>query len=382
MATELERRVDAVIDKAIEEKRIVGTVTLIAERGETVYRRAAGMADREAGKAMREDQLFLLSSVTKPIVSAAAMAMVERGIIALDGPVTKWLPDFRPRLADGREPSITTKHLLTHTSGLGYTLVEPEGGPYHLANVSDGLDQPGLSLEENFRRLLSVPLHFAPDDAWLYGLSLDVVGAILARAGGKPLPDVVRDLVTGPLEMRDTDFAVVDPARLATPYRDGTPAPKILRDGDVVPFPPGGGIRFAPSRVFDPGSYPSGGGGMVGAADDILKLLKALGAGGTPILSKASVDVMTSDQIAPLNIDLVEPGWSFGVGAAVLLAPEQTGTPQSVGTYGWSGVYGHSWFVDPVREVVLVSLTNTALAGMTGAYPLALRDAVYGVGEF
>jgi CubicO group peptidase (beta-lactamase class C family) len=89
---------------------------------------------------------------------------------------------------------------------------------------------------------------------------------------------------------------------------------------------------------------------------------------------------MTSDQIAPLTVDLRGPGWGFGFGAAILTAPELAQSPQSAGTYGWGGVYGHSWFVDPVRKIVVVSLTNTALAGMTGAYPVALRDAVYGVG--
>jgi CubicO group peptidase (beta-lactamase class C family) len=380
MKSNLKDRVDAVIDTAIREKRIVGTVTLIAENGETIYRRAAGLADREAGRAMREDQLFRLSSVTKPIVSSTAMAMIEQGKIALGDPVTKWLPDFRPRLADGSEPTITLRHLLTHTSGIGYTLEEPEEGPYHRAKISDGIDQPGLSLEENLRRIASVPLLFAPGENWNYGLSLDVLGAVMARAGGAPLPEMVRKHVAGPLGMRDTDFSVKDRARLTVAYADGKPEPVVMRDDHLVPFGSGEGVRYTPSRVFNPNSYPSGGGGMVGSAGDVFKLLQTLCAGGAPILSEASVRAMTSDQIAPFAVGWLGASWGFGFGAAILRSPMLAQTPQSAGSYEWGGVYGHSWFVDPVRKIVAISLTNTALAGMVGAYPLALRDAIYGIG--
>jgi CubicO group peptidase (beta-lactamase class C family) len=152
-----------------------------------------------------------------------------------------------------------------------------------------------------------------------------------------------------------------------------------MHDDHVIPFL-SGGIRYAPSRALDPASYASGGAGMVGSAGDIFLLLQTLCAGGPPILSEASARAMTSDQIAPLTVELRGPGWGFGLGPAILTAPALAQSPQSAGTYGWGGVYGHSWFVDPVRKIVVVSLTNTALAGMTGAYPEALRNAVYGVG--
>jgi CubicO group peptidase (beta-lactamase class C family) len=377
MQTDLEKAVDGVIDAAIGEKRIVGTVTLIAQDGETVYQRAAGFADREAERAMREDQLFRLSSITKPIVSAAAMKLIEEGRLGLDDPVSKWLPEFRPRLADGSEPTITVRHLLTHTSGLSYAFAEPDEGPYHRANISDGLEQPGLSIEENLRRIASVPLLSPPGAAWIYSLSLDVLGAIMARAGGASLQDIVRSRVTSPLGMHDTDFSVVDPERLATAYADGEASPVRMGETHVVPFGPGG-IRYAPGRALDPNSYASGGAGMNGSAPDTLRLLATLSAGGAPILSEESVKAMTSDQIAPLSVELLGPGWSFGFGAAVLTDPEAAQTPQSAGTYLWGGVYGHSWFVDPAKKLVVVALTNTAIAGMIGAFPTALRDAVYG----
>jgi CubicO group peptidase (beta-lactamase class C family) len=117
---------------------------------------------------------------------------------------------------------------------------------------------------------------------------------------------------------------------------------------------------------------------MNGSAPDILKLLETLCAGGAPLLSVASVKAMTSDQIAPLTVELLGPGWGFGYGAAILKNPQAAQSPQSAGTYLWGGVYGHSWFVDPAHKLVVVSLTNTAIAGMIGAFPTALRDAVYG----
>src|SRR3954464_2070962 len=110
----LSRGIDAAIDRALVEKRLVGTVVLVARDGRLVYRRAAGLADREAGRPMREDAVFRFSSVTKPFVSVAVMKLVEDGKLRLDDPVTKWLPDFRPRLADGTEPVITLRQLLNH----------------------------------------------------------------------------------------------------------------------------------------------------------------------------------------------------------------------------------------------------------------------------
>ena len=153
------------------------------------------------------------------------MALVERGVISLDDPVTRFLPDFRPKLATGETPVITVRQLMTHTAGLMYRFFEPGAGPYTEANVSDGMDQPGVSMEENLRRIASVPLAYPPGAAWIYSVSMDVLGACIAAAAGKPLPDLVRELITGPLGMVDTGFVVTDRDRLATAYGDGAPEP-------------------------------------------------------------------------------------------------------------------------------------------------------------
>lgn len=191
----LETRLNAVIDSAISEKRIVGAVVLMAQNGQIVYHRAAGYSDREAETEMREDAIFRLASVTKPFVTAAAMRLVEEGRLDLDAPVTRWLPDFRPALPDGSIPAITIRHLLSHTSGLGYAFLEPADGPYHKLNISDGLDQPGLSLDENLSRLANAPLAFAPGEGWRYSLGIDVLGGVLEQIEGRSLSEIVRDRV-------------------------------------------------------------------------------------------------------------------------------------------------------------------------------------------
>jgi CubicO group peptidase (beta-lactamase class C family) len=370
---DLAQRLDAVIDSAVREERIVGTVALVARDGEVVYRRAAGFADREAGRPVREDDVFRLASLAKPVVAVAALALVERGKLGLDDAVTRWLPEFRPRLADGTVPLVTIRQLLTHTSGLGYRFFQPEDSPYHRAAVSDGLDQPGLSFEENARRLASVPLLAAPGTAWNYSLSFDVLGGVLEQVAGAPLPDVVRRWVTGPLGLRETGFAVSEPARLVVPYVDGTPRPVRMGEEHVVLA-----ARFAPGRILDPRSYPSGGAGMAGTAAEFLAFLEALRRGGAPLLRAETLAAMTRNQIGAIGSPVLGDGWGFGFGVAVLQDPARARTPMSRGTFRWEGAYGHHWWVDPEARLSAVVLTNTALSGMRGPFPEATVRAVYG----
>ncbi|BCP53523.1 serine hydrolase [Kaistia sp. 32K] len=371
-------RLDGVIDRAIAEKRIVGAVVLVAQDGEIVYRRAAGLSDREAATRMHEGSVFRLASITKPIVSAALMRLVEDGKLSLDHPLTRWLPDFRPRLEDGSQPVITIHQLLTHTSGLGYRFLEPAvgGGPYGRLNVSDGLDQPGLSLEENLGRLVQAPLLFPPGTSWRYSLGLDVLGGILAFVSGKPLPEMIRETILAPLQMESIGFVAADPAGLVTPYADGKPEPVRMTDGIAVPIWEALCL-FAPSRALDAASYPSGGGGMVGTGDDILRFLETIRIGGGAVLKPETVAAMLRDQTGG-NAATQLPGMGFGYGWAVLEDPELAQSPQSRGTIQWGGAYGHSWFVDPARKLTVVALTNTAFEGMSGAFPLDVRNAVYG----
>lgn len=377
MQPSLTARLDAVLDRALAERRIVGAVVMVARDGATVYARAAGQADREAGRPMAADAIFRLASITKPYVTAALMRLVERGELPLHAPVTRWLRDFRPRLPDGAAPQITLAQLLTHQSGLGYRFLEPPGGPYHRLNVSDGLDQPGLALETNLARLAAAPLHFPPGDGWRYSLGLDVLGAVMERATATPLPELVAALVTRPLGMADTAFSVVDPTRLATPYADHAPAPIPIAEGMAIPLWDGAAL-FTPSRILDPASYASAGAGMAGTAADALAFLEAIREGGAPILRPATVATMMRPQVRAAGSRTQGPGWGFGYGWAVLEDPAAAGTSQGRGTIQWGGAYGHSWFVDPEARLTVVALTNTAFEGMSGAFPGEVRDAVYG----
>lgn len=377
---ELDRSViDDAITSALDDNRVVGTVVLIARDGDLMYQRAAGLADRETGTAMRVDTLFRLASVTKAIVCAAAMALIESGTLSLDVRVDRWLPEFRPRLPSGESPDITVRHLLTHTAGLDYRFQQPPDGPYARANVSDGLDQPGLSMEENLRRIASAPLVNPPGVAWRYSVALDVLGAVLERAAGLPLPEIVAGRITRPLEMRDTAFTVAPTTRLAVPYADARPRPKRMSAGEVVPYMEGAGILFDPSRALDPESYASGGVGMVGSASDLLRFFETIRRGGGDVLSEASTTQMMRNQNAnlPSGAQGPGPGWGFGFGGSVLTDPAAAGSPQSRGTWQWGGAYGHSWFVDPERRLTVLALTNTALEGLAGRFPIELRDAVY-----
>ena len=368
-------RVDRVIDRAVEEGRIVGAVILVARRGEILYSRAAGLADREAQKPMTLDAIFRLASVTKPVVATAALALVEAGVIDLDDPLAKFIPEFRPKLADGSEPVITIRQLMTHTAGLSYGFGQAADGPYIRAGVSDGLDQPGLSMAENLSRIASVPLSYAPGTRWGYSVAIDVLGEAMAKATGASLPELVDRLVVQPLGTQDAAFTVRDRSRLVTPYADGPGKAIAMGEHHRVPFGDGF-ISYSPGRVFAPSSFASGGTGMNGTAGDVLKLLEALRSGGGPVIRPETAAAMVTDAIPGLDTGL--PGWGWGLGFGVLREPLAASTPQTVGTWRWGGVYGHSWFVDPALDLTVVALTNTAIAGMTGAFPDALSDAIYG----
>ena len=372
---EARSRIDGAIDRAITEKRIVGAVVLVSHDGKLVYQRAAGLADRESKRPMQINSVFRLASVSKPIVSAAALALVDQGKLSLDDPVTKWLPDFRPKLASGAAPTITVRQLLTHTSGLGYKFAEKPGTAYYQAGVSDGFDELRISLNENLQRLATVPLFNRPGEAFRYGLSIDVLGAVLEKASGKALPQAVAELVTQPLGLRDTAFWAKEPARLAVPYHDSKPEPARMDDPYSMPFGEGGRMTYSPSRALDAKAYPSGGAGMVGTAPDVMRLLETIRAGGKPILKAETAASMMRNQIGSLTG--LGPGVGFGFGGAVVVDPASAQTPQSPGTWQWGGVYGHSWFVDPERKLTVVALTNTALEGMWGKFTTDVRDAVY-----
>ncbi|MFP9530701.1 serine hydrolase domain-containing protein [Pectobacterium brasiliense] len=375
----LSARIQAVVQQALDDGRLVGAVVLVARNGELIHQQAAGWADRESARPMALDAIFRLASVSKPIVSVAALVLVAQGRLNLDEDITRWMPTFQLRLADGSPARVIARQLLSHTAGLGYRFFETHAdGPYAQAGVSDGMDASGISLTENLRRIASVPLQYVPGEAWGYSLATDVLGALIERIHGKSLGEAVRQLVTDPLGMDDTDFVVRDPSRLTTAYVNDTPQPHLLTEGEIVsPFEGAIGIAYSPARICDPQAFPSGGAGMAGTAGDLLRLLEALRKGGSVPLPDALIEEMERDQTQGLELPNV-PGCGFGLGFSVLRDPLLAGSPESSGTWRWGGAYGHSWFVDRTQGLSVVAFTNTMYEGMSGSFVTELRDAVYG----
>ncbi|MBX9457036.1 MAG: beta-lactamase family protein [Rhizobium sp.] len=366
---------DGVIERALESGKVTSVVVLVHRNGEPVYRRAAGLADREAGIPVAFDTIFRMASVTKPIVAATALSMIEQGLLGLSDPVSKYLPWFRPPLADGVVPEITTHHLLTHTSGLIYNPALEQLPPDR--KITMGLSDTNLDFEDNFGRHNAIPLAFAPGTQWAYSFATDILGAAVAAIHGGTLEEAVVHHIAGPLGMTDTRFHVTDPARLAVPYGDAFPSPVRMPETWACADSEGWTLTFSPKRIFNPKAFQSGGAGMAGTAEDIMTFLDMLRAGGRGVLRQDTVDAGLSNQIGDLERD--EPGMKFGYFGAVVDNRKLALTPQSVGTVRWGGVYGLDWFID--REAGLTSLvvTNNALEGCTGRFPLDIRDAVYGL---
>ena len=258
----------------------------------------------------------------------------------------------------------------------------PADAPYSAAGISDGMDNPDITLEDNLKRLASVPLRFAPGERFHYSLSTDVLGAVIAAAAGASLPDVVEQRVTKPLRLLDTAFQVTDPGRLTTPYHSDTDltAPAVrMPEPKEFPSLAGGLIRYSPARATNPHAYPAGGVGIVSKADDYLRFAETLRTGGGGILSPEMTRRMTSDAISPLPVDAAGgPGWGFGLGVGVVRDRDVAKVPYSTGTFRWAGVWGANFWVDPEARITVVSLTNTVGAGANGALPLGIIDAVFG----
>jgi len=358
--TGLQGRVDAAIDAALG-GRIVGCVVLVQQGGHAVYARAAGLADREAGRGMALDAVLRLASVTKPVVAAAALRMVDLELLGLDDPVTKFLRNFRSSCPDGPEAVILIRHLLTHTSGLSY------GGE---GVYSRGLSGPLLGFEENLALIGAEPLLFTPGTAWEYGLSIDVLGGVLAAINGSDLAGVVARYVTGPLGMVDTLFGVSDVGRLAQPYQDG--APPVRMEGEVVVVGQDGGVTaFSVPRILDVRAPQSGGAGMAGTAGDVMRLLEALRGG---FLSEGLRTAAFANQVGLLR----EGGKGFGFLGAVTLDSVAAGTAMPVGAVDSGGAWGHNWVIDCGSGTVIVVCTNTLFEGCSGPFREEVAQAVFG----
>ena len=185
--------IQSVVWQALEDRRLVVAVIRVARDGELIHPQAVGFADRESVRPMDLKAVFRLSSMSKPIVTTAALMLLAQGQLDLEPGIECWLLEFQPTLADGREVRITVRQLLSDTAGLGYRFFEVDAdGYYARAGVSDGMNASDISLTENLRRLATVPLLYAPGTAWGYSLATDVLGALIERIHGRPLDEAVQ----------------------------------------------------------------------------------------------------------------------------------------------------------------------------------------------
>ena len=370
----LGKAVDAAIDKNIARGFTTGVLVSICFDGEMVYRRAAGLADREANCLMQENTLFRLASISKAFTSLAVAALVEQRKLSLDDSVSNWLPYFTPKLSNGFVPVITIRDLLCHMSGLDDRWAQKEDGPYAKAGVSDGLDITGLTLEENLKRLASAPLCFAPGSSWLYSLGPDVLGAVVAKVQGTDFRTALAELVTKPLGMTDTAFyaSESDRKRVAAPYYLDNGKLARMNDDQFLTSVDDRYFHFSPERVFHAEEYPSGGVGLVGTASDLMRLVETIRTGESPIADKGLMSQMSANQLGDM---MARPGFGFSLGWGVLVDPVEAVTPQTAGTLAWGGVYGSKWFADPARKLSVVTMTTTALDEVVS---VDVRNAIYG----
>ncbi len=368
-------RLDAVLDRWTGSRRIVRAVTLVSVDAAIAYRRAAGYADREAKAAVSESSIFRLASMTKPLVSAPALSLVEKSVLSLEDPVARWLPGLTPATGDGARPMITMRQLMTHTCGHLYSFLFGDDTAHAAAGSAQAPGGPAPTSSDNVERLASVPLYETPGTAWCYSPASDVLGAVIEVAPDLTLPEALAMCVTRPLGMVDTRFHVADADRLAVTYRDRAEGPVVMR-GEGLHDPIGPSSPFCADRVLDLRACRSGGAGATRTALDFLRFLETLRRCGAPILEMASASRIAMHSVWDL-VDWTEgPGWGFGLGAAVLLYPCGAGTPQSPDAWEWGGILGGHWFVDPAERLTVVVLTNTSVVDVIGAFQVEIRDAV------
>ena len=377
-------RLDAAIERHIEEKEIAGAVTLIARDGKIVHFNAQGMADIEAGKPMREDSLFRIASMTKPITSVTVMTLYEEGLFRLSDPVGDYIPSFRnmtvlPPEGSGGEPApakrpILIRHLLTHTSGLSYHWNERLGKAYGEARMGHGLLQQEGTIGEAVDRLAKAPLLFEPGEQWHYGLSIDVLGRLVEVVSGRPFDAFLRERIFEPLGMDDTHFFLPQEkvGRLAAVYRRQPGEP-------IAAFGPQPIVEDYMVYVDDypyngPKTYFSGGGGLVSTAGDYARFCQMLLNGGeldgVRVLGPKTVEIMTVNQVGDLN-----PEQGFGLGFFVIREGDQ-GELISRGTYGWGGFWNTRFFIDPQEGLFGIFMSQLHPSGGSTIHD-RFRNLVY-----
>jgi len=378
--------------REVDEGKLPGVVIAVARRGKLAYFESFGDRDRDAKQPMATDTIFRIYSMTKPLVSVAAVMLMEEGKLQLTDPVAKFLPEFNDQQvsvpkADGSgyelvkaERAMTVHDLLRHTSGLAYgeltknPLVKEAYAKAGMYKTTIDFDAREMTPEEQAAAVGQAPLAQHPGRIWEYSHSSDILGRVVEKASGMRLGDFLEQRIFQPLGMMDSAFHVPQGkmARLAAPL------PKDPLSGNV-------------NKMIDvsvPPKSDSGGAGAVSTAGDYVRFAQMLLNGGTldgeRILSRTSVKLMASDHLgdrikaplAPGELLIGTQGYTFGLGFAVRIGPGLAGVPGSTGEFMWAGYGGTYFWIDPEEEIVGVFMSQ-APSPQRAFYRRQLKQLVY-----
>jgi CubicO group peptidase (beta-lactamase class C family) len=380
MSAERLQRIETMCSKAVSDDNIPGVVALVTRHGKIVFWKAFGMADNQSKRVLKRDDIFRIASQSKAITSTAVMMLWEEGKFKLDDPISKYIPEFKnPQVLENynysentyttknADKEITIRHLLTHTSGLGYGVIDGDERfrlIYKKAGVTDLFTTENISIEESVKKLARLPLHHNPGEKFTYSEGLDVLGYFIELISGMPFDVFLRERLFDPLGMNDTWFYL--------------PEDKSNRLVKVQHKPDSGEWERYPVTFYDP-DYPikgakkffSGGAGLSSTAKDYATFLQMyLNEGelnGIRILSRTTVQSMMGNQIGDLWGE--KSGKYYGLAFGVVDKKGQTlGGQGSVGTFDWGGYFNTQYFADPKEKTIgiLMKQTQGSVADETG----------------
>lgn len=373
---------DSNLQRYVDEAKLAGQVYVLMRRGEVVAHEANGMQDIEDGVPMSTDTLFRIASQTKAITSLGIMMLQERGLLDINAPLSRYLPEWKEMqvaVANNSggytlEPArreITLRHLLTHTGGMSYgngvaasAWAQASIQGWYFADREE-------PVRDTIARMASLPLDAHPGEQWIYGYNTDILGAVIEQVSGQDLASFFATEIFAPLGMNDTHFYL--PAnkrgRLATVYR---PA-----DGGVEAIPETNGMQSQGLYDEGPRQSFSGGAGLLSTASDYAKFLQmTLNGGelnGTRLVSRKTIELMTTDHLGDIAF---QPGQGFGLGFSIATDLGLRGTLGSEGEYAWGGAYHSVYWVDPVEDLLVVYLTQIIPATNLDDHT-TLRNGVY-----
>jgi CubicO group peptidase (beta-lactamase class C family) len=371
MSSDRLKRLDAFLQKSVDQKEIPGAVAIICRNGKIIYHKAFGSADNTGGRAMKTDDIFRIASMSKAITSTAVMMLWEQGLFQLDDPISKYIPEFKnPSVLDSLNMSdttytakpagkeITIRHLLTHTSGLGYGVIDGDArfrAMYKKAGIVDLFTTEPVKISDNIRKLAQLPLHHVPGEKFVYSEGLDVLGYFIEIISGMPFDVYLKTHIFDPLSMTDTYF-----------YLPDSKASRLVK----IQTKTGDNWTNFTDNFYDP-DYPikgaktffSGGAGLSSTAKDYATFLQMyLDNGelnGKRLLSRKTIESIMMNQIGVLlGGEKAEQnhGLAFGVVTAKGAAKGGTG---SEGTFTWGGYFNTNYFADPQEKIIGVIMKQT-----------------------